>query len=195
MEVERGGAACGDADGYEEADDGTDSGYCEADGERADHPFAVQGKFAAADMEEGVCEGEEEVEAEDDRGGRLGNASDGGHGEAHDEGGYSHDGGGDEVDAPRDPMPLRTPVAEAAVELKWAERDEEQGGENVDESEQWVAGEDVIGGCELGEGGISGCGGRVIAVEHDRNEVYRAAHDDGNANQAQKDCCGPEKLA
>jgi len=84
VEVEGGGTAGGDGDGHEQADNWSNGGHGEADGESADHPFTVRGEFAAADVQEGSCEGEQEIEAEKGRRGGLGDASDGGHRETHD---------------------------------------------------------------------------------------------------------------
>ncbi len=165
VKVEGGGAASGDSDGYEQANDGADGGYGQADGESADHPLAVKDKFAAADVEEGLGEGEEEIEAKDGGSGRLREAADCGHGEAHDQSGEAYDGGGDQEDAPGDAVALWVAGADGAIELERAEGDEEGGWQDVDECEDRVTREDIVGGGELGEGGIGWQSWRVVAVQ------------------------------
>jgi len=91
-------------------------------------------------------------------------------------------------------VPLWMAGADAAVELKRAESDKEESRENVDQREDWVMGEDIIGGCELSEDGIPGCGWGVIAVEHDGDEMDSTARDDCNADYDQEDRRGPEEL-
>jgi len=92
-------------------------------------------------------------------------------------------------------VPLWMAGADAAVELKRAESDKEESRENVDQREDWVTGEDIIGGCELSEDRIPGCGWGVIAVEHDGDEMDSTARDDCNADYDQEDRRGPEELA
>src|SRR6266436_5568606 len=57
------------AGGEEDAGYGTDGGYCEAGREGPDHPLAMEGDFAAANVPEGLAEREEE-EGTEQRGGR-----------------------------------------------------------------------------------------------------------------------------
>lgn len=137
------------AGGEKDAHYGTDGGYCEAGRESADHPLAVQGDFAAADMPEGFAEREEE-EAPEQRGGRgLVDAADGGHGEAHDQRGNTDDGSADEEDSTGNAVPLRVVSAEGGVELEWPQDHEENARNDVDECEVWEADEDVVEPGEL----------------------------------------------
>lgn len=137
------------AGGEEDADYGADGGYCEAGRESADHPLAVQGDFAAADMPEGFAEREEE-EGTEQRGGRgLVDAADGGHGEAHDQRGNANGGSADEEDPTGDAVPLRVVGAEGGTELERPQDHEENARDDVDECEVWVVGKDVVERGEL----------------------------------------------
>jgi hypothetical protein len=91
-------------------------------------------------------------------------------------------------------VPFRVTGAESAVELERAECDEKDRWKDVDQGEERVAGEDVVGGGELGEGGICRCGWRMVAVEEDGDQAEGAAGDYGEAYETEENRGGPEKL-
>lgn len=153
--VQSGETAGGDRNGHEYADDGADGGYGEANGEGADHPLAVEGDFAVADVPEGFAKREEKERAKERGGGGLCDAADGGHGQAHDEGGATDDGRADQKDPAGDAVPLRVVGAKGGAELEGTQDHEENAGEDVDKREIRMAREDIVNpsesrGCRIG---------------------------------------------
>lgn len=121
------------AGGEEDADDGADGGDGEADGERAEHPFAVLGNLAAADMEKGLHKREENQGGKKQSGRCLVEASDG-HGEAHPDGGEADDETGSHEDAARPAMKAQMARADVFGKLQRTENHEKKAGNDVHQS-------------------------------------------------------------
>jgi len=139
--------------GEEEADDGTDGGDGEPNGEGAEHPFAMEGDFAAANVEEGFGEGDEKERAEERCGGGLVDAANRGHGPAHDNGGDADNVGGGDKDATGDAMVAGMAPADGGAELKRSEEHEQDSRNNVGEGEPRMA---IEGGVKRSKAGGNG---------------------------------------
>jgi len=183
------------AGGEEDADDGADGGYREPDGKGADHPLAVQCNFATTNVPEGFAEREEEERTEESSGSGLVHAADRGHGEAHDECGDADDEGAADEHAPAEAMPPQMAGPDGGAELQRPENHEEDAGNNVNEREIWIAGEDVVQAGKLRDYRIGRRWRGTIAVQDDGQDVSDSASGYGNAYEGEEDDGDPEGVA
>ena len=183
------------AGGEEDADDGANGGYREADGEGADHPLAVECDFAATNVPEGFAQGEQEEGAKESGGGGLIDTADGGHGEAHDECGDADDQGAADEHAAAEAMPAQMAGPDGGAELQRAENHEEGAGNDMNQGEVRVAGEDVVNAGKPRGHRIGGRWRGMVAVEGDGQDVGYAASGDGYTDEGQEDDGDPQNAA
>jgi hypothetical protein len=183
------------AGGEEEADDWPDGGNGQAGGERADHPLAMKGDLAVANVPEGFSQGKEKKRGEECRGGRLVDTSDCRHAEAHDQRGDSNDSSASEEDAAVDAVERWMVRPNGCAELKWAENHKEKTRNDVNESEKRIVSEEVVERGELRGDGIWRWLWRPIAVKNHRKKYDSSAEGDGNADNSQKNHAGPQEAA
>ena len=191
--VKRSSAAGGYGDGYEHADDGADGGNGEAGGEGANHPSAVEGDFAAADVPKGFAEGEEEERAKERGCDGLREAADGGHGEAHDERGNANRRSTEQKDPTGDAVPLRVLRAERGIELERPQDHKEDAGQDMGKGEVRMTRKDVINTSESRGYRIGRRCRGLIAMEDYRQNVDDAASGYGDADECEENDGGPEQ--
>lgn len=152
----------------------------------------MQGNLTAADVQEGFRQREQEEHAEEDRGCRLVDSTDGGHGETHDEGGETDDEAAYDKDSATPAMPTEMARADALTELQWAQDHEEHAGHDVSQRQEGVARENAVESRELGTRRIWRYSDRVITMEQDRNEDESPAKGDDTANEGEEDGGAPK---
>ena len=105
------------------------------------------------------------------------------HAEAHDQGGDSNDGGASYENAAVDAMELGITGADARAELEWTENHEEKAGNDVNESEDGIMGEEIVEWDELCGDGIGWGRHRLITVKDHGKKNDSSAGGDGDTDK------------
>lgn len=172
--------------GEEDAHDGANRGDGQPDGERADHPLAMQCDLAAANVQVGFAQCKQKKRTKESCSGGLIYSADGGHGEAHHQSACADYQSTDEKYSADDAVRLEMARAKAGAELKRGEEKEEHAGKNVDECEYRIAIEGVVEITESSGHRIGGGRRQVVSLQKRRCKSDDAADDSRAADEGQE---------